>query len=255
MCSLLALHHIYQIELVGCLSGQLQSLDLWKVSHQQNDLKQLLVSPLPTMHSTALTGLYSTILSTIVDEADEDIRDLILAFFGLIIANENICSGDSLLTLSVLTGLLEHCGYDVGDDILPLLSKLGNIVHSTILENHLEHFSLLWSMESNSWDIFASTGWWEAIKSLTRLESWSFNKLYIPQFVTVANGSTNFQEILDVIEKELIQNDLPSFSYGDTEVKEVQISGIPDNIEQILMNACGFSEWEWQLLRKRSGRT
>ncbi|KAF9258215.1 hypothetical protein L218DRAFT_877641, partial [Marasmius fiardii PR-910] len=81
-----------KLDVVDGLSTRASGLFIWAATiskfvegfPSEGRLKAALALNPPSNALKALTGLYSTILGTIVDEADEDIRGLIVAVFGLI---------------------------------------------------------------------------------------------------------------------------------------------------------------------------
>ncbi|KAF9259834.1 hypothetical protein L218DRAFT_1003350 [Marasmius fiardii PR-910] len=162
-----------KLDVVNSLSARASGLFIWAVIifryvegfPSEGRLKKALALTPPNDALAALTGLYTTILGTIADEADEDIKRLIIAIFGLIIASGNIyrkIDERLKLTPSILLGLLKHCGYEVGHDILSLLMKLGSILpgdleldsHVYLLHKSLDDFLVVKEI-SESWHVDA----------------------------------------------------------------------------------------------------
>ncbi|KAF9261215.1 hypothetical protein L218DRAFT_506874 [Marasmius fiardii PR-910] len=168
-----------KLNAVECLSERASGLFIWAATifrfvegfPSEKRLKAALDLAPPPNALTALTDLYRTILDVIVDEADEDIKSLIRAVFGLLIASGKAYELSPLpnapkLTPTILRDFLKKSGHDVGLDILPLLSKLGSVLPGELelnsdvflLHKSLDDF-LVDEERSGDWHVDVANHW------------------------------------------------------------------------------------------------
>ncbi|KAL0570847.1 hypothetical protein V5O48_011110 [Marasmius crinis-equi] len=128
---------------IHSLSKRASGLFIWAVTvfrflrthPTEKRLREVLALTPPRDAVTALTDLYTTILSFLFKES-RAVRELVCAVFGFVLALKALRSDlhpehptDPSLTPLVLSGLLSNTGYDVNaENILPFLSKLASII-------------------------------------------------------------------------------------------------------------------------------
>ncbi|KAJ8094905.1 hypothetical protein PM082_010121 [Marasmius tenuissimus] len=76
-------------------------------------------------------GILQTVLKSIAEEeGDKDVKDLICAIVGLILASGKVTDSAYIgpyIDKTILRGLLNHLGYEVSD-ILPILRRLASVI-------------------------------------------------------------------------------------------------------------------------------
>ncbi|KAL0569271.1 hypothetical protein V5O48_012700 [Marasmius crinis-equi] len=127
--------HFLSVRASGLFIWAVTAFRFLEIHPTRQRLREVLALTPPRDAVTALTDLYTIILSVLFKEG-QTTQELVCAVFGFVLAFKTVRSSlntelptDPSLTPLVLSGLLSNTGYDVNaENILPFLSKLASII-------------------------------------------------------------------------------------------------------------------------------